>query len=111
MHVRHEDIWEIVRRIPRGRVSTYGRVARLAGLVRRARFVGYALHNIPPGLPVPWHRVVNARGMISFAEGSRNYARQRELLEREGVRFVDGRVDLGRVGWPKEDQREKRKRG
>ncbi len=98
---RHEDIWEIVRRIPRGRVSTYGQIARLAGLVRRARFVGYALHNLPPGMPIPWHRVINTRGTISFPEGSPNFKRQRELLEREGIRLIDGKVDLKKKGWPK----------
>ncbi len=97
--VRYEDIWEIVRRIPRGRVSTYGEIARLAGLFRRARFTGYALHSLPPGLPIPWHRVINARGMISFPEGSPNYRRQMELLEREGIRFVEGKVDLKRIMW------------
>ncbi len=102
---RYEDVWEIVREIPRGRVSTYGRIARLAGLVRRARFVGYALHNLPPGIPVPWHRVINARGMISFPEGSRGHKRQRELLEREGIRFVDGKVNLKKKGWPKSKEK------
>ncbi len=101
---RYEDIWEIVRRIPRGRVSTYGQIARLAGLHRRARFVGYALHNLPPGMPIPWHRVINSKGMISFPEGSASYKRQRDLLEREGIRFVEGKVDLKRKGWPKREK-------
>jgi methylated-DNA-protein-cysteine methyltransferase-like protein len=99
MHTGYEQIWEIVSRIPRGRVSTYGQIAKLAGLVRRARFVGYALHNLPSGMPIPWHRVINAKGMISFPPGSASYQRQRELLEREGVRFVDGKVDLKKKGW------------
>jgi methylated-DNA-protein-cysteine methyltransferase related protein len=98
--VGYESIWEIVRQIPRGRVSTYGQIAKLAGLTRRARFVGYALHNLPPGLPVPWHRVINAKGMISFPEGSPAYRKQRGLLEREGIRFVDGKVGLKTRGWP-----------
>jgi methylated-DNA-protein-cysteine methyltransferase-like protein len=100
MRIGYEVIWEIVRRIPRGRVSTYGQIAKLAGLVRRARFVGYALHNLPPGMPVPWHRVINARGMISFPEGSASYQRQRELLQREGIRLIGGRVELKSRGWP-----------
>jgi methylated-DNA-protein-cysteine methyltransferase related protein len=99
--VGYEVIWEIVRRIPRGRVSTYGQVAEVAGLRHRARFVGYALHNLPPGIPIPWHRVINAKGMISFAESSPNHRRQRELLEREGIRFVNGKVDLKKKGWPR----------
>jgi methylated-DNA-protein-cysteine methyltransferase-like protein len=99
--VRYEDIWEIVRLIPRGRVSTYGDIARLAGLLRRARFVGYALHSLPQGLPVPWHRVINARGRISFPEGSPNYKRQKALLVREGIMFIDGKVDLKKRRWKK----------
>jgi methylated-DNA-protein-cysteine methyltransferase related protein len=101
MRIGYELIWEIVRRIPRGRVSTYGQVAKLAGLTRRARFVGYALHNLPPGMPVPWHRVINSKGMISFPEESPNHKRQRELLEREGIRLVDGKIDLKKKGWPR----------
>jgi methylated-DNA-protein-cysteine methyltransferase related protein len=97
----HERIWKIVRRIPYGRVSTYGRIATLAGLGRAARLVGYALHHLPHGMPIPWHRVINAKGMISFPVGSTSHTRQRELLERERVRFVDGKVDLKRLGWPK----------
>jgi methylated-DNA-protein-cysteine methyltransferase-like protein len=93
-------VWHIVRRIPHGRVSTYGQIARLAGIARRARFVGYALHHLPPGMPIPWHRVINARGTISFPAGSANYTEQRRLLEREGIRFIGGKVDMKRWGWP-----------
>ena len=82
-----------MRRIPRGRVTTYGQVAELAGLEGHARQVGYALHHAPPGLP--WHRVINARGEISARRGSDWGELQRRLLEAEGVEFDrDGRVDL-----------------
>ncbi len=95
----YERIWRVVQRIPRGRVATYGQIARLAGFSGRARMTGYALHTLPPGLPVPWHRVINARGEISFPEGSEHHARQRRLLEREGVKFRAARIDLGLFGW------------
>lgn len=89
-----ERIWKEVARIPRGQVASYGGVARRAGLPGRARLVGHALRVAPDNLRLPWHRVVNARGAISFPPGSRQYRLQREKLEQEGVRFRSGRVDL-----------------
>jgi methylated-DNA-protein-cysteine methyltransferase-like protein len=94
----HQRIHAIVSRIPRGRVATYGQVARLAGLPGQARLVGYALHALPAGTRVPWQRVVNAQGGISTAPGPDN--RQRTLLEREGVRFdTRGRISLDAFLW------------
>lgn len=93
-------IYNVVRRIPRGCVCTYGQVACLAGNPRWARVVGYALHvNPEPGV-IPCHRVVNRFGEVSqaFAFGGGN--RQHELLEEEGVNFLrDGRVDLRQYMW------------
>jgi methylated-DNA-protein-cysteine methyltransferase-like protein len=89
-----------VKRIPRGRVSTYGNVADVAGLPRRARLVGTVLKNTPASRGLPWFRVINASGRISFPPGSDAHARQRRLLEAEGVDFVGARVDLNRYGWP-----------
>lgn len=95
-------IWAVVRRIPKGRVSTYGRVARLARLQGHARQVGYAMHGLPPATTVPWQRVVNARGEISRRSRGGGEVTQRLLLEREGVCFnARGRIDLAKYGWPK----------
>lgn len=93
-------IYSVVRRIPRGRVATYGQIAALAGLAGHARQVGYALHALPDGATVPWHRVINAKGEVSpRAEPGWEMA-QRRLLEAEGVVFdARGRVALGRFGW------------
>ena len=92
-------IYAAVRRIPRGRVATYGDVAERAGLEGRARQVGYALHALPSRSRVPWHRVVNARGEISLRRGSDAHELQRLLLEAEGIRFdAKGRIDLRRFG-------------
>lgn len=89
-----------VRRIPRGRVATYGQVAALAGLPRHARQVGYALHALPENSRVPWHRVVNAKGEISLRPSTGHDQLQRLLLEKEGVRFGPaGRIDLKRFQW------------
>jgi methylated-DNA-protein-cysteine methyltransferase-like protein len=91
----------VVRRIPPGRVATYGQVAALAGLPRQARLVGYALHAVADGSDVPWHRVINAQGRISLrAEGPGGSVLQRLRLEQEGVRFdARGRVALEEYGW------------
>ena len=97
----YRRIYEVVSRIPRGRVATYGQVARLAGLPGRARLVGYALAAIPDGSRLPWHRVVNARGQISLRAGGEPFDRlQRLRLERERVRF-DGRgaIALAAFRW------------
>jgi len=94
-----------VRRIPRGKVCTYGNVAEVAGLPRRARLVGTVLRQTPAGRGLPWYRVINAGGRISFPVGSDAYARQRHKLEAEGVVFVGGRVDLRRYGWPQHEER------
>lgn len=93
-------IYAVTRRIPRGRVATYGQVARLAGLSGHARQVGYALHSLATDERVPWHRVINSRGAISPRAHPGADDLQRQLLEHEGVVFdADGRVDLARFQW------------
>jgi methylated-DNA-protein-cysteine methyltransferase-like protein len=96
-------VYAVVRRIPKGKVATYGQVAALAGLGRNARQVGYALHAMPPHSRVPWHRVVNARGEISLPPYGGGDVTQRLRLEKEGVKFGKrGRIDLERFGWKPE---------
>ena len=96
---RDQRIYAAVRRIPRGRVATYGQVAELAGLEGQARQVGYALHALPARSNVPWHRVINARGEISLRRGSDAHELQRMLLEGEGIEFDEQRrVDLEKFG-------------
>jgi methylated-DNA-protein-cysteine methyltransferase-like protein len=93
-------IYAAVRRVPRGRVATYGQIAELAGLPGHARQVGYALHALPAGTSVPWHRVLNAQGGLSLRRQPGAELDQRLLLEREGIRFdARGRVNLARVRW------------
>jgi len=99
-HGTYARIHAVVRRIPRGRVASYGQVAALAGLGRHARQVGYALHSLGPESDVPWQRVVNARGEVSPRSLPGWEAVQRALLEREGVGFdARGRIDLARHAW------------
>jgi methylated-DNA-protein-cysteine methyltransferase related protein len=89
----------IVRRIPRGRVTTYGVVAARAGLPRQARLVGKVLSGLPQDSGVPWQRVVAAGGRIAFPAGSPARGRQISRLRAEGIDAASGRVNLVRHGW------------
>src|SRR5688572_11615403 len=80
-----DRILAAVKRIPRGRVSTYGNIAEVAGLPRRARLVGTVLKHTPASRELPWFRVINSSGRISLPSGSDAYARQKRKLEAEGV--------------------------
>jgi methylated-DNA-protein-cysteine methyltransferase-like protein len=97
----YQRIYAVVRRIPRGRVTTYGAVARIAGLPGQPRLVGYALSALPDGTAVPWHRVINAQGRLSLERaGASAGLTQRMRLEREGIRVdAGGRVSLTKFGW------------
>lgn len=95
----NEQIWQIIAAVPRGKVVTYGQVARLAGYPRHARYVGTTLRKLPSGSRLPWHRVINAQGRLSFPQGSEAWRRQRELLEQDGVVFIGDRVSLREYGW------------
>jgi len=94
-----KTVWQVVRGIPRGHVLTYGEVARLAGMSRAARRVSQAMRRAPRDMDLPWHRVVNAQGKISFPEDSSGYRRQKSRLEAEGVVFLNGKIDLERFGY------------
>ncbi len=93
---RYQKVWAVVEGIPVGSVLNYGEVARLAGFPGKARMVGMALGRAPRKRALPWHRVVNAQGKISFPEGSPKAQTQRRLLEQEGVEFIDDTIDLER---------------
>ena len=94
-----ELIYDVVRQIPKGKVATYGQVAALAGNRRWSRVVGYARHANPDPEYIPCHRVVNRLGEVSkaFAFGGEN--RQITLLENEGIKVEDNRVDLEKYRW------------
>ena len=96
-----ERIYSQVRKVPRGKVATYGQIASLAGLDGQARQVGYAMAALLSHSAVPWHRVINAQGRVSMRrEGPGGSIIQRQMLEREGVMFDGGgRVALARFGW------------
>lgn len=93
-------IYAVVRRIPRGRVATYGQVAALAGNPRWSQIVGYALHGNPDPTTIPCHRVVNRFGEVAPAFVFGGEDAQRKLLEQEGIVFdAIGRVDLEKFRW------------
>jgi len=101
MNPWYRRIYRIVRRIPKGRVATYGVLARLAGRPGGARTVGWALSALDDDSDVPWWRVLNVAGRISLPGGDHGAVVQRALLLREGVRFGPaGAVNLGLYGWP-----------
>jgi methylated-DNA-protein-cysteine methyltransferase-like protein len=96
----YDYVYRVVRLVPHGKVTTYGLVATMLGHPRAARAVGYALHNLPEGSDVPWHRVINFRGMISARGEVLRPEIQRLLLEAEGVVFDhEGKVDFQQFLW------------
>lgn len=92
-------IWQVVALIPRGRVATYGDIARQAGIPGAARRVGRALRKLPADTRIPWHRVLNSRGKLSLPPGSRGRYRQRARLEAEGISFRGDRLSLAAYRW------------
>ena len=80
---KRERIWQVVSSIPRGKVATYGQVARLAGLPGYARYVGYTMKTLPCDSKMPWFRVVNSKGQLSFPKHSVRYRVLQEKLESE----------------------------
>lgn len=100
MKIGYSEIYEVVARIPRRRVATYGQIAELAGIPGQPRRIGYALSALTGNAGIPWHRVINAKGMISSRSGSGPDKLQRRLLQKEGIVFdSSGRIDLSRFQW------------
>ncbi|MGB2739639.1 MAG: MGMT family protein [Cognaticolwellia sp.] len=102
-NTKHIKIWQTVQAIPLGKVACYGQIADLAGLPGRARLVGKALGAVPEkgwrGQVVPWYRVINSQGKISFAPGSENFERQLGLLQEEQVVVIGARIKLKTFQW------------
>ena len=90
-----QDVWQIVHRIPRGKVATFGQIARLAGMPSKARLVGKILSQLPPGSKLPWHRVINSAGKITCPNSELAITR----LAEEGVALVNGKVSLKHYQW------------
>jgi methylated-DNA-protein-cysteine methyltransferase-like protein len=101
--VSWEPVYRLVKQVPRGRVTTYGDVARALRLPGGARAVGYAMAVCPSGRGIPWHRVVGAGGRLLIREPHAGL--QRRLLETEGVAIEGGTVDMPRHAWQPEKKR------
>ncbi|QER38929.1 MGMT family protein [Acinetobacter suaedae] len=99
-HELHRQILEVVNLIPYGKVASYGQVAKLAGLPKHARLVGFVLKHLDRESKVPWHRVINSRGQISINKiNNKGENVQQCLLEAEGVYFINGKIDFRVFGW------------
>lgn len=102
-HSFYDKVYLEVKKVPKGRVTTYGSIAILLGHPKAARAVGYALGCLKKDQiqEIPWQRVINSRGMISFGGDAYRANLQRKLLESEGIVFQsDGRIDFKIFGWP-----------
>jgi len=99
MDNKKDALMQALYSIPPGRVVTYGQLAKLAGLGQAARYVGTALKNLPRETNLPWHRVINAKGKLSFAPGSEAYKRQKNLLVQEKVEFENEKINLRKFNW------------
>jgi methylated-DNA-protein-cysteine methyltransferase-like protein len=96
----YRKIWQQAALIPAGQVASYGQIAKLAGLPRRAaRMIGRALGSAPAEMQLPWYRVVNAQGKISIPKGRPRFAQQCALLEQEGIEVFDGQLDMDKYRW------------
>ncbi len=103
MNKNYQQIWQTVQQIPYGKVATYGQIADLAGLPKRARLVGKALTNMPKqgwqGENIPWYRVINAQGKISFTMASEAFERQKQNLQDEQVVIIGNKIRLETFQW------------
>jgi methylated-DNA-protein-cysteine methyltransferase-like protein len=96
----HQEIYQIVALIPYGRVATYGQIARLAGLPKHARLVGYALNGLDTESDLPWHRVVNSQGKLSLQKMNEQAENiQKIKLEQEGIVFQNDKIRLKDYQW------------
>ena len=96
----HRQILEVIVLIPYGKVASYGQIARLAGLPKHARLVGYVLKHLDKESQIPWYRVINSQGRIRVThidENGKNI--QQDLLEAEGVYLLNDKVSLKKFGW------------
>jgi methylated-DNA-protein-cysteine methyltransferase-like protein len=95
----YEKVYEIVRRIPKGKVTTYGAIAETIGMKSSSRLVGQALRSLPPETDIPAQRVINRAGLLTGAHQFGGYERMRWILEREGVSFKGDAVDMKKYFW------------
>jgi len=94
-----QRILQTIHAIPFGQVATYGLIAKLSGIPGKARYVGYVLKNLPEDSNIPWHRIINAQGKISFPVDTEAYREQKQRLLAENIIFKDHRISLKQYIW------------
>ncbi len=103
-----QQVYYWVKQIPYGKVAYYGQIARLAGFPRHARHVSKALGKADKSLKLPWYRVIGrgtgSNGKIAFDTDSDSYAKQQHLLEQEGIKIIQGKINLQQFGWSPVEQ-------
>lgn len=103
-----KKVMAVVKKIPKGRVATYGQIAALAGQPSSARGVGWILNSCSRVYQLPWQRVINSKGKISFDPQSKEHRIQKKLLQQEKIQFlIDGSISLTDYGWKKKPRRQK----
>jgi methylated-DNA-protein-cysteine methyltransferase-like protein len=101
-----KKVMQMIKTIPAGKVATYGQIAELAGKPQGSRGVAWILHSSSTAHNLPWHRVLNAQGKISFEFGTHNFRQQKKRLEKEGVELTpDGKLSLTRFQWKKKPRK------
>lgn len=94
-----KDVIELIQSVPRGKVATYGLIARFAGSPQGSRRVGWLLHSSTEKYHLPWQRIIKSDGSLSFPKDSPHFMMQKEQLEAEGIIVRNGRVDLKVFLW------------
>ena len=94
-----QRILQTIHAIPYGKIATYGLIAKLSGLPGKARYIGYILKKLPEDSSIPWHRIINAKGEISFPVDTKAYREQKQRLLAENIIFKDHRVPLKQYLW------------
>lgn len=97
--VARQKLYQTIAAIPKGKVASYGQLAKLAGQTGAARWVGWCLRNLPNDSKLPWHRVISATGHLAFATATPLYLAQREKLEQEGITFSNNKVSMKNYQW------------
>jgi methylated-DNA-protein-cysteine methyltransferase-like protein len=107
-----KNVIQKIQSIPAGKVATYKQIAELAGKPQGSRGVSWILHSCSTAYKLPWHRVLNSKGTISFPVTSSNYRQQKKRLEKEGVVFnEDGKLNLAKYQWKKRPAKAKTNKG
>lgn len=103
-----KQVMSFIKKVPKGKVATYGQIAKLAGKPQGSRGVAWILNSSSKAHDLPWHRIINSKGQISFPKASSSYRKQKSLLEKEGVQFnQSGQIDMKVFQWKKEPTKAK----